>query len=355
MSRYFSKGSFVLCTSDELKLSEQVKVRFNFPDGHGVALFARVVSVVEGQGYGLRLVPGDDLDWIIKKAKGYAERVERVAKGAGKAQRKKPLSAEENITRRIHEQKAGDAHGGMAPGPTTKSVASAAQTAPPAPPDAGLDTAVHNGIKPPSVQERVGPSEQELIARVSQFDEWLARFQASAPPGATVQAALPQKAHKQSDAQEASPLLDAGHAPPPSIAQSIAKMNSKEKKKLAISGNAAERRVLISDPDKSIHIWVLKNPAITESEIVEYAKAESLSAEALIFLIENPRWGTSPNVALSLVLNPQTPPEAIPNLLLALPDDTLKKLVSTPGIRHLVARQARRLLTERSMGDRSAP
>jgi len=352
LTHYFSKAAFVLQTSDELKLSEQIRVRFNFPDGNGTALFARVVSVTPGQGYGLQLPKGDGLDWILRKAKEYADRLGRVAKAGKKTARSRSVPSDENVTRRVDSQEL-DGGAGMPPsGPTTKPISNVPTAPPPVPTSRSVDTNTAEGIEVPPPPPAPGPAEQELARRVAQLDQWLVQQQAETLSTSTVQAAPPPspppKPEEPSSSPADAPPVDTREQPPASITETIAAMGPNQKKKLAISGTEEERRVLVADKDRSVHIWVLKNPALTEDEVVDFAKEETLSTEALMFLIQNRRWGTSPRVALSLALNPLTPPEAIPNLLLVLSEETLKKLVSTAGIRHLVARQARRILMERS-------
>ena len=104
----------------------------------------------------------------------------------------------------------------------------------------------------------------------------------------------------------------------------------------------------MQDVEQPIHLWVLKNPEVTEGEVLEYSKMSTISPEALTFLLQNRKWATTPKIVLNLALNPLTPPEAIPNLLTVLPSEVLKSIVAMDDVRHLVSRQARRVLMERT-------
>ncbi len=52
---YLSKRNFPLATDTELALNAQVRVRFNFPDGHGITLMARVIARLSNDSYILQL------------------------------------------------------------------------------------------------------------------------------------------------------------------------------------------------------------------------------------------------------------------------------------------------------------
>ena len=371
---YFRNFAFLLNTSDEIKLFTQIKIRFNFPDGHGTTVVARVVSVLPDNGYGLQLADTSVTQWVLEKAKDYAEQVERVR---GKAREMK--AAEEKpeeptpadlTTRRIDPPPKGIAPTPSArtdtsadseeedpttPGPRTKPVTRKrsqvatppAQSKPPTDEDP-------TGDELDPVPEVSGPSEEELRRRVAELDRLVA--EAGAKPGETLQAAPAQPPAspvvvadtKGEAAADKEPTPEAEPTPAPELVDLIAGLSDKQKKKLAISGGEDERRLLMAEPDHSLHLWVLKNPGLTEREVVDFASKPELSPDALNFLLQNRRWGTTAAVADKLVANPTTPPEAIPNLLTVLPQKKLKELAEAPGVRHLVARQARRVLMERS-------
>jgi len=100
------------------------------------------------------------------------------------------------------------------------------------------------------------------------------------------------------------------------------------KKRLAVSGGQKDRDALMRDEDLSVQIWVLKNPELTEDEVVRFCQLESISAGAMEFLLSSRRWGTSPSIARCLATHPATPEEAIPGLLAVLPTSALKELMA---------------------------
>jgi hypothetical protein len=205
--------------------------------------------------------------------------------------------------------------------------------------------------------EQMAPTELELLRRVQKMDEVITKQQENLPPGATVQAAPPASSEDPVDSGIVAPPAERAKEPPRALSDDerklslyarISGLSTNQKKKLAISGGEEERSALMADQDRSLHLWVLKNPSLTEPEVITFSSLETLSPEALNFLLQNRRWGTNTSIAKNLALNPQTPPEAIPNLLTVLSTDALKELVNAPDIRHLISRQARRILMERS-------
>jgi hypothetical protein len=370
---YFSNFAFLLNTSDEIKLFTQIKIRFNFPDGHGTTVVARVVSILPDNGYGLQLAETSVTQWVLEKAKKYADQMERV-RGSGKEIRSaaeapvEPTPAD-LTTRRIDPPPKGlvatpGARSATSdkedpevatPGPRTKPVTR--KKSPVATPAAQAKIAEDpdpTGDELDPIPEPSGPNDEELRRRVAELDRLVA--EAGAKPGETLQAAPPVAAAvpvtlaDTQGAEEGS----SEHTPPaeptpqPELKDLVSNLSDKQKKKLAISGGEDERRLLMGEPDHSLHLWVLKNPGLTEPEVVDFATNPNLTPDALNFLLQNRRWGTSAAVADKLVANPITPPEAIPNLLTVLPQEKLKVLAEAPGVRHLVARQARRVLMERS-------
>lgn len=234
------------------------------------------------------------------------------------------------------------------------------------------------------VAESLAPSHDDLLLSVSKLDAWLSDQMLKGGGTSTIPVSPPTtgpppKEHANTIPIPAAPDLKPGEAQDAESAvhrldsalaslstqetvmipveeqpkldpfeARIRRLSTQQKKKLAISGLPEERRRLMTDDDRSLQIWVMKNPELTEEEVLQYSKMTSLSQEALGFLLQSRKWATTPKIALSLALNEITPPEAIPKLLTVLPSEVLSKLVKKAGVRHLVSRQARRLLMERA-------
>lgn len=342
----FKSGEYLLRTSDPLALESQVKIRFNFPDGNGTSILGRVSALppCEGAPYVIRLASGNDLEWLVSRAAPCAEKVGRLLAAAAQKAASRP--ATRRLSLGAGETGAG-AEGTGRSGPRTRPISR--QRAPGARPPA-----------PPPTPAEIAPREQQPAERIAQMDEWVGQqahrierdetreaspVPASVPGvGQTDRLEKPAAVGSGPDSAEA----DSAAGAQASAEARIGALSANQKKKLAISGNRQARIILMKDEDRSLHVWVMKNPGLTEEEVSAFSAMDTLSPDALTFLLQSRRWGTSAGVINNLVLNPQTPPEAIPNLLSFLSVAELKKIVETPGVRHLVARQARRTLMERS-------
>jgi hypothetical protein len=375
-NHYFSQFAFLLNTADELKLASQVRIRFNLPDGHGTTIVARVVSSLPGQGYGLQLPDNHVTKWLFERAGEYADRAKRVRKPESAKSFYQPQTIDELKTRPI------DRPPSRAPSMPVVSATHDPSTRPIGKHQKGPGPMESTGEIPDDIEpdesevpadspitrpigsrddddlaEQMAPTELELLRRVQKMDEVITKQQENLPPGATVQAAPPASSEDPVDSGIVAPPAERAKEPPRALSDDerklslyarISGLSTNQKKKLAISGGEEERSALMADQDRSLHLWVLKNPSLTEPEVITFSSLETLSPEALNFLLQNRRWGTNTSIAKNLALNPQTPPEAIPNLLTVLSTDALKELVNAPDIRHLISRQARRILMERS-------
>lgn len=95
--------------------------------------------------------------------------------------------------------------------------------------------------------------------------------------------------------------------PPGPLSERLKKMTVTEKMQLAISGSRDERTALFRDPNKVLHVYVLKNPRLGLDEVQAAAKLPQLSPDALKMIAEHRDWGMNPTICASLVRNPKTP------------------------------------------------
>lgn len=92
-----------------------------------------------------------------------------------------------------------------------------------------------------------------------------------------------------------------------SVMGRIGSMSAGLKVALALKGNSAVRRILITDKNRAVATKVLENPGITESEVVFYARLTTLSRDVLRIIGTNREWLKNRSVVRSLVANPKTP------------------------------------------------
>lgn len=144
---------------------------------------------------------------------------------------------------------------------------------------------------------------------------------------------------------EAEPEVEASPEtrPPASVSERLKKMTVTEKMQLALTGTRDERMALFRDTNKSLHIFVLKNPRIGLDEIQGAAKSPMVSPDALKMIAEHREWGSNAIVAASLVRNPKTPMPLAMRLLDKVPMSELKA-IAKGGARDQLVHAARKKL-----------
>ncbi len=91
------------------------------------------------------------------------------------------------------------------------------------------------------------------------------------------------------------------------IYQLIQTLNTAEKIKLGLTGGKPERTLLINDANKVVSSAVLKNPKISENEIIMVVNSKNASDDILRMVARNKNWMKNTGVKLGLIKNPKTP------------------------------------------------
>ena len=121
-------------------------------------------------------------------------------------------------------------------------------------------------------------------------------------------------------------------------------MTVSEKMQLALSGQRDERTALLRDNNKTVHIFVLKNPRIGLDEVQAAAKLPGLSPDALKMIAEHREWSGNAMVCASLVRNPKTPMPLALKLIDRVPMSDLRALAKG-GAREQVVQAARKKIS----------
>lgn len=122
----------------------------------------------------------------------------------------------------------------------------------------------------------------------------------------------------------------------------VGSMSMGQKVKLALSGNKSAREVLIKDSNKMISVAVLKNPRITEDEIVRLTASKSTPEDLLRQVAKNKEWVKNYNVKLGIVSNPKTPLAISVKMLDNMYDKDLANIARSKNIPSVLASTARR-------------
>lgn len=110
-----------------------------------------------------------------------------------------------------------------------------------------------------------------------------------------------------------------------------------ERKSLARSWDRTVLERLLADPHADVVRLLLKNPHVTEDDILRIATARHSSALVLTLVLRSRRWGTAPRIRRALVRNPRLPLATALRLLGLLGRRDLEQMSRDP---HLAPRLA---------------
>jgi hypothetical protein len=129
--------------------------------------------------------------------------------------------------------------------------------------------------------------------------------------------------------------------------QKVLKMAIHQKVYLAMFGNQDARGLLIHDANKIIPLAVLRNPKITEDEILTFAQLRNAPEEVLKMIAKHKTWPKNYFIKLALVANPKTPLSVAIKFLDHLRDRDLANLSRSKNISSVLARAAARVIIKR--------
>lgn len=122
----------------------------------------------------------------------------------------------------------------------------------------------------------------------------------------------------------------------------ILDMKMGQKLKLALTGNKSAREILVKDSNRLVSSAVLKNPRVTEDEVLRVANSKGASEDLLRNIGRNKEWLKNYNVRLGMIANPKTPLTISMKLLDTLNDKDLAKVAKSKNIASVLASSARR-------------
>lgn len=126
--------------------------------------------------------------------------------------------------------------------------------------------------------------------------------------------------------------------------QMALEMGVSEKIKMALTGDKEWRNIFLKDPNKLVSSAVLKNPRITDGEVLAVAKNKSASEELIRLITLNREWVKSYEIKKALVLHPRTPlPKAL-RYMEILTEKDIKGLAKSRGVSQVIVNNARRIL-----------
>jgi hypothetical protein len=118
-----------------------------------------------------------------------------------------------------------------------------------------------------------------------------------------------------------------------------------DKIKMALTGDKEWRSLLIKDSNKLVNGAVVKNPRITEPEILAISKSVIQNDEILRVICQNKEWIKNYEIRKALVLNNKTPLPVALRFMAFLTEKDLSGMAKSKNISSVLANQARRVLT----------
>ena len=121
-------------------------------------------------------------------------------------------------------------------------------------------------------------------------------------------------------------------------------MGISEKIKMAITGDKEWRMLLIKDTNKLISGAVIKNPRLTEAEVLFIAKSPLNNDDLIRDICVNKEWVKNYQIRKALVENSKTPLHHALRFLSSLTEKDLGMLAKSKNVSSIIATQARRTL-----------
>ena len=123
-------------------------------------------------------------------------------------------------------------------------------------------------------------------------------------------------------------------------------MGVSEKIKMALTGDKEWRSILVKDPNKLVCGSVIKNPRISDGEILNLVKTGIQSDEIMRLICANKEWTKNYQIRKALAENNKTP---LPNALRyisTLTEKDLANLAKSKNVSNVISTQARRMLLQ---------
>lgn len=120
-----------------------------------------------------------------------------------------------------------------------------------------------------------------------------------------------------------------------------------EKIKAALTGDKEWRNLLIKDANRLVCSAVIKNPRITEGEVLMIAKNRSANEELIRLINLNREWVKNYEIRRALLMNPRTPlPRAI-RYMNTMSEKDIKDLSKSRNVSQVIVNTARRMIMVR--------
>jgi hypothetical protein len=178
----------------------------------------------------------------------------------------------------------------------------------------------------------------------------------STPARSFLQKIIEQRSHESHESHE-SHDFDESDEPDTAAAENGEEFQSKyqmaqvmgiaEKIKMAMIGDKEWRSILVKDANKLVSAGVIKNPRITEAEVVTLLKSGIQNDEIMRLICANKEWVKIYNIRKALVDNNRTPIQKALRYLATLNDKDISGYAKSKNVSSVISTQAKRMLLNR--------
>lgn len=126
--------------------------------------------------------------------------------------------------------------------------------------------------------------------------------------------------------------------------QQLQEMSVADKIKMALTGDKEWRTLLIRESNKQVNTAVLKNPRISEGEVITVAKNRSSSDELIRIILLNRDWVKLYDMKKALVVHPRTPLQTAMRYMTFLSEKDIRELAKSREVGQAIVNNARRML-----------
>ncbi|GFO66635.1 hypothetical protein GMLC_02140 [Geomonas limicola] len=130
--------------------------------------------------------------------------------------------------------------------------------------------------------------------------------------------------------------------------QMAQEMGIGDKIKMAMTGDKEWRGLLIKDSNKLVSSAVMKNPRITDAEVLTIAKSAVQNDEILRLICANKEWVKNAQIRKALAENNKTPLPSALRFVATLSEKDLALMAKSKNISSVIAGQARRILLNKN-------
>lgn len=121
-------------------------------------------------------------------------------------------------------------------------------------------------------------------------------------------------------------------------------MGISEKIKMALSGDKEWRSILIKDANKLVSGSVIKNPRLSDGEVLQFLKLGIQSDEIIRLICANREWIKNYNIRKALINCPKTPLANSLRYLATLNEKDIASYAKSKNVASVISTQAKRML-----------